>query len=72
MMLYANYIPIIMHFIDIHAKKIYVCTAKLNMNLMILVDLIQFRNSFESTHKLEEKIKIIKEKINNLEEIKIK
>ena len=42
------------------------------MNLMILVDLIQFRNSIESTHKLEEKIKIFKEKINNLEEIKNK
>ena len=36
------------------------------------IDLIQFKNSYESNHKLEEKIKNITNKINNLEEIKNK
>ena len=37
-----------------------------------IIDLIQFKNSYESTHKLEEKIKNIQKKINNLKEIKNK
>ena len=36
------------------------------------IDLIQFKKSYESNHKLEEKIKNIINKINNLEEIKNK
>ncbi len=36
MMHYVNYILIIMPFIALHVKKIYVCIAKMNMNLMII------------------------------------
>ena len=35
-----------------------------------IIDLIQYKNSYETTNKLEEKIKNIEKKINNLEEIK--
>ena len=35
-----------------------------------IIDLIQFKNSYESINKLEEKIKNIEKSINNLEEIK--
>ena len=36
MMHYVNYILIIMPFIALHVKKIYVCIVKMNMNLMII------------------------------------